>query len=559
MNPSISIRKALADKKLLGKVLDGDSWAAWRILLIASMGEHLTEAERPTFTALTGREREPLQRVEELVAVVGRRGGKSRAMATLAAYIGGLCKHQLVKGETGVVLCIAPDQKQSSIVLDYCHAAFEQSPILKQLISHKSSDTLELTNGIRIEVRAASFRRLRGPTYVAVIADEAAFWHSEESANPDSEIIGAVRPGLATTGGPLIIASSPYAKRGELWNVHRKHYGPSGDPQILVAQGTSRDFNSTLRQSVVDRALERDYAAASAEYLGRFRDDIESFVSFEIVQGCVGGHHEMPALDQYRYHAFIDPSGGSSDAFTMAISHKEGDRIVIDAVHERKPPFSPETVIDDFAIALKPYRIRKVTGDRYGGEFPRELFRKRGFQYRCAEKPKSDLYRDLLPLLNSGRIVLPKSERLVSQLCGLERKTARSGKDSIDHGPGSHDDSANCVAGAADLITLAERAIQTGGGVSYYSQFADMLNQQSEIRDRLEDEMAAVVPPDSADHSRPYKGYIHEQFSELRRLWQGGRDGGKIIGDLRTLRATTGDLDYHKTINAFIREIQRGG
>ena len=98
------------------------------------MGERLTDDERGTFAALTGRAHEPGERVEELVAIVGRRGGKSRAMATLAAYIAGLCQHDLVPGETGVVLLIAPDQRQATIVLDYCNAAFEQSPILRQLI-----------------------------------------------------------------------------------------------------------------------------------------------------------------------------------------------------------------------------------------------------------------------------------------------------------------------------------------------------------------------------------------------------------------------------------------
>ena len=57
-----------------------------------------------------------------------------------------------------------------------------------------------------------------------------------------------------------------------------------------------------------------------------------------------------------------------------------------------------------------------------------------------------------LPLLNSGRIVLPKSDRLTNQLVGLERRTSRAGKDSIDHAPNAHDDLANAVAGAADLI-----------------------------------------------------------------------------------------------------------
>jgi hypothetical protein len=453
MKPSITLRKSLSDLKLLGGVLAGASWAAWRALLIASMGEALRDDERQIFTRLTGREREPLQRVEEFCAIVGRRGGKSRAMATLAAYIAGLCVHPLARGERGVVLCIAPDQRQASITLDYATAAFSGSAILKQLIANRTADTLELTNGVTVEVRAASFRRLRGPTYIAVIADEAAFWHSDEfSSNADAEILNAVRPGLATTGGPLVIASSPYAKRGVLWETHRKHYGPDGDPLILVAQGTSRDFNSSLPQSVVDRALERDRAAASAEYLAQFRADIETFIAYEVVQACVGDHVEMAPLSAHRYSAFVDPSGGSADSFTLAISHRDGERVVVDATREVRPPFSPEAVINDFAIFLKTYRITKVTGDRYAGEFPRELFRKRGINYECAEKPKSDLFRDLLPLLNAGRIVLPKSDRLVNQLTGLERRTARSGKDSIDHGPGGHDDLANSVAGAADLV-----------------------------------------------------------------------------------------------------------
>jgi hypothetical protein len=451
MTPTVTIRKALADKQLLGSVLAGDSWRSWRVLMIAAMGEPLLDDERETFTELTGRAREPLERVEEFAAVVGRRGGKSRAMATSACYIAGLCEHPLVRGEKGVLLCIAPDQKQASIVLDYATAAFEASPILKQLIANRTADALELTNGVAIEVRAASFRRLRGPTYIAVIADESAFWLSENSANPDAEILNAVRPGLATTGGPLILASSPYARRGVLWEVHRRHYGADGDPLILVAQGASRTFNPSLPQRVVDRALERDRASAEAEFLAQFRSDIETFVAYEVVQACVGDHVEMAPLDALNYCAFVDPSGGSADSFTLAISHADGERAVIDCVVEIVPPFSPDAVIEEYASRCKAYRITSITGDRYGGEFPRELFRKHGIEYRCAEKPKSDLYRDLLPLLNSGRIVLPRSERLVSQLVGLERRTARSGKDSIDHGPGSHDDLCNAVAGAAAI------------------------------------------------------------------------------------------------------------
>jgi hypothetical protein len=159
MMPTVSMREALSDPALLGGVLAGDSWQAWRVLLIAAMGEQLTDAERQVFKKLTGREREPLQRVEEFAAVVGRRGGKSRAMALLAAYIAGLCKHKLVRGERGILLCVAPDQRQASIVLGYAEAAFEQSPILKQLIASRTSDTL--TRPASINLRAS--RKSRAP------------------------------------------------------------------------------------------------------------------------------------------------------------------------------------------------------------------------------------------------------------------------------------------------------------------------------------------------------------------------------------------------------------
>ena len=95
MTPTVSIRKALSDPNLLGTTLAGDTWSAWRTLLVAMMGEQLTDDEREVFKSLTGgREREPLQRVDEFAAVVGRRG-KSRSMSTLACYLAGLCDHPM--------------------------------------------------------------------------------------------------------------------------------------------------------------------------------------------------------------------------------------------------------------------------------------------------------------------------------------------------------------------------------------------------------------------------------------------------------------------------------
>lgn len=96
---------------------------------------------------------------------------------------------------------------------------------------------------------------------------------------------------------------------------------------------------------------------------------------------------------------------------------------------------------------MKSYKVYKITGDRYAGIWPVEMFGKFNVNYEQSAAPKSDLYRDLLPLLNSTRVELLDHTRLINQLTGLERRTARGGKDSIDHAPGGHDDLANVVAG----------------------------------------------------------------------------------------------------------------
>ena len=134
---------------------------------------------------------------------------------------------------------------------------------------------------------------------------------------------------------------------------------------------------------------------------------------------------------------------------TLGIAHFEHDQVVLDCIREITPPFAPDAVVEDFAATLKSYGLHSVTGDRYGGLWPQERFQKHGIEYIVSDLTRSDLYRELLPLLNSRSVTLLDHQRLVTQLCSLERRTARGGKDSIDHGPHAHDDVINSAAGRA--------------------------------------------------------------------------------------------------------------
>ena len=84
----------------------------------------------------------------------------------------------------------------------------------------------------------------------------------------------------------LGLISSPYARRGAVFEAHARDYGPTGAP-LFVGQGASRGFNPSLPQSVVNRALACDPQAASAEYPGVFRSDLEAFNSRDLSQSAV--------------------------------------------------------------------------------------------------------------------------------------------------------------------------------------------------------------------------------------------------------------------------------
>jgi hypothetical protein len=448
----MNIIEAIDDPHLLGAAIrNAESWKPWRAFLAAAFGLPLDAYGAELFRQCTGRSELPSSPFSFAWLVCGRRGGKSFAMAVVAVYLGAFkdWRPRLSPGERAVILLVATDREQAKILRRYIGGILEL-PVLAQLVESETADSIELRNRLAIEVVTCSYRLVRGRSVCVALLDEAAFWRREDSANPDIEVLTAIRASMATFGDDamMVIGSSPYARRGILWDAWRKYFGKP-DAKNLVWQAPTRTMNPSVEQSFIDAEFERDSASAEAEYNAQFRSDIEAFISREAVEACVEpGVLERAPIANVRYVGFADPSGGSSDSMTLAIAHREGDAVILDAVRERKPPFSPDAVVTEFAALLKSYHIGSVRGDRYAGEWPREVFRKHEIEYLVADKTRSELYLAMLPLVMSRRADLLDNPKTGNQFVGLERRTARSGRDSIDHGPGQHDDLANAVAGA---------------------------------------------------------------------------------------------------------------
>jgi hypothetical protein len=456
----MTIGQALFDERLLGASLQPlepgqtpfASWQTWGAVLKAAFALPLTDAELATFHAVAGERGLPTQRVRELWCVAGRKGGKSHMAAATACYLALFGKYKLAPGERGEVLVVASSIDQAHIVFDRIVGFLQSSPVLRKEIANTTRDEIELRNGIVIGVHACSFRSVRGRTLVAAVFDEVSFWRDESSATPDIEMYRAVRPAMLTTKGLLIGISSPYRKVGLLYQKHRDCFGVDGD--ILVVQGATEAFNPTIN-AAEERAL--DPTAAVSEYDAEFRRDLNAYLDDESIDRAIDDDRplELPPQEGILYEGFVDSNAGGSDAYTAGVVCRMGDDYIIAAVRGTYRG-DPEVTTKEYADLFRSYRITKVTGDNFAKEWVAGAWRKLGFEYVQSKKPKSDIFLEVIPLWLRGVVRIPNLPTLVRELRLLERQTHRSGRDTVNHPRGEHDDYANVVCGALWLLAKKE-------------------------------------------------------------------------------------------------------
>lgn len=475
----MNILEAIKDENLFRPFLGDDltSWKPWLCALRALYGLPIrSRAGRELVELCTGREPDELPEngFQTALLLVGRRSGKSRISAVVGAYEAVLGGHEkrLAKGETGVLPIISPSRYQSGIVWNYLNGIFE-TPILGQEVVDKreTEKILKLRNGIEIRILTGDWRTVRGPSIVCAIVDEVCFFGvtEESKVRNDAELVRALRPALITTRGKLIAISSKYARRGWAFGQWRRYHGSNAADspsysrawRILVWDAPSRRMNPTLPQSEIDAAYDEDPASARSEFGGEWREDVAEFVPRSLVEALVvtGRKELLPNPAKARYFAFTDLSGGRADDASLAIAHQEAGKVVLDFLKRWVAPFNPHAVIAEQANELRRFQLRQVTGDNYAAEFVAQAFRGAGISYAKAERPKNELYRELLPRLCSGEVELLDNGFLVDQLASLERKTRSGGKDIIDHPQGGKDDVANAVAGVVVSLSRKRRRL----------------------------------------------------------------------------------------------------
>jgi hypothetical protein len=162
------------------------------------------------------------------------------------------------------------------------------------------------------------------------------------------------------------------------------------------------------------------------------------------------------------------------DSFGAAIAHnqRDGDTdlIILDWLQEWRPPFNPADIVRAISGVLDEYHLAEIAGDHHAAGFVINELGKCNKRLVDCPLSKSDLYLEILPRFSEGRVRLVDSDRLVNQLCSLERRALSGGHDRVDHARGGRDDLSNAAAGALWLSSRKRGIIHISDAVKAWSK-----------------------------------------------------------------------------------------
>lgn len=497
-----NIIEALESPKLFGPAFEGDSWENWKAFLSAMYGLEMTPSRLLTFQEATGRLMPNEKGYLENYAIIGSRGGKSRICSACAVWecLFGGWPDKLSRGETGYAIIVATSKDQGiKIVLSYVKGLLRLFP---NTIIRETEDSVFLSNGTAVIVKAANEAGLRGFSSIFIGLDELAYFRDEQAVNPAESIIVSLLPRLKK-GGRLLGISTPAAKSGYLYQVFKDFYGQE-DNDILVWKKETLAMNPSFHEGLIKRFLHRNKSLYTPEFMAEFLEDAQNFLSEETVMAAQT-HLMLLPQPGIHYFAGVDPSGSRSDSMTMAISFRTPEsKIIVARAEEVIPPFDPEQTTKYLSEIMKMYGIYEATSDLYAGDWPKAMFAKFGISLKPATKNKSELYLETQVLFHTGKLAIPRGDKILSQFLSLEARVRLGGRTTVDHPAGNfHDDLANAISLAACLAsektywTEAEKESRMPilAEPSWRRMFKDPLTRQAETREELERECQKWMGP----------------------------------------------------------------
>lgn len=450
----------------------------------------LSFRERRAFRRHAGRAYRPGKEIPfEICFILGRQCGKSSVLAaTLALHtvFNPSTVANLQIGENFDVCVVSPTRRQSGVIQTKVRGLVENNPqLLRELDGEPTKDQLTFKNGCRVSIFPANASSVRGFRPALLLLDEACFF-AFEGTRSDSEIIGALRPGMSHVENARIVAvSTPWVKDGRAWELYSRRSDPAS---ATVFQAASWEVLPSFPKAALEREMAEDPEAFRREFGAEFSASIEQFLPSASLEACVSrGIDHRPPLKSRTYAAAVD-QGYRKDRFTLVIGHAEDEEIVIDRLHDWKPrsghPVRLESMLPELKGLLVPYGVTRVLGDQYSSDAFEELLRREGLVYLrrpFTRESKEAIFSELKYAVIGERVRLLDHKESLRELRMLEARRLPSGGMKIEApSAGSvNDDYADALALlVSELATDARR----GDGVDVGHEYGEQ--QSLSVQDR---------------------------------------------------------------------------
>ena len=185
--------------------------------------------------------------------------------------------HEAASSEDVTVLLISPSQRQSGELLTRVRRLLNHVTDRVPAVANESALQLRFENGSRVLSLPSTESTVRGFAADVIVLDEA--------ARVEEDLIEAVRPMLAATGGRMIALSTPWGRRG--W-FHSSWVGEGAWHRTMVrADQCTRiraSFLAEERATLPDLVYRAEYECEFGDVAGSaFRaEDIDAAVTEEV-------------------------------------------------------------------------------------------------------------------------------------------------------------------------------------------------------------------------------------------------------------------------------------
>ncbi len=255
---------------------------------------------------------------------------------------------------------------------------------------------------------------------MGAVLDEAAFFRDADFQVNDSELFKAVAPRVVP-GGQVIIASTPWAQLGLLYELYERNHGHAVDAIAAHAPTLVLRDDAHTRQ-LVERERERDPDNAAREFDAEpMAAGTSEFFDAQAIKQCTDEEMELVLEPDPLSQCGLD-TGFRKDPSAAVIVRPNGQTVEVAECIEIRPPAGGRLVPSETIVSLlaraKYHRCQGVVADQHYIETIRE----HAHGLVLTEAPaglngKVDVFTTARTLLLEGRVRIPAgNKRLIAQL-----------------------------------------------------------------------------------------------------------------------------------------------